>query len=97
MCVRIYLMSDFTRLYPSDDTYVFVLIVYWANLAEIQCKVQIELWDESVLDINATSADLGQKYLQLPVMLTKHSSVVIFRQQRGHCIEYYDIRKLPRF
>ena len=49
----------------SDDTDVFVLLVYWVNPTDLQCKVQIERWDGSVLDINATCADLGQKCLQL--------------------------------
>ena len=44
----------------SDDTDVFVLLAYWVDL---QCKVQMERWDES--DINAICADLGQKCLQL--------------------------------
>ena len=52
----------------SDDTDVFVLLVYWVNRADLQCKVQMERWDGSVLDINATCAYLGQKCLQLPGM-----------------------------
>ncbi|MCG7883058.1 MAG: hypothetical protein JAY96_15870 [Candidatus Thiodiazotropha endolucinida] len=52
----------------SDDTDVFVLLVYWVNRANLQCKVQMERWDGSVLDINATCAGLGQKCLQLPAM-----------------------------
>ena len=47
----------------SDDTSVFVLRVYQVNWAHMQCKVQMEHWDGSVLDINATCADLGQKCL----------------------------------
>ena len=48
-----------------DDTDVFVLLAYWANRAALQCKVKIERWDGSVLDINAICTDLGQKGLQL--------------------------------
>ena len=44
---------------------MFVLLAYWVNRAELQCKVQMECWDGSVLDINAICADLGQKWLQL--------------------------------
>ena len=49
----------------SDDTDVFILLAYWVNPADLQCKVQMEHWDGSVLDINAICADLGQKCLQL--------------------------------
>ena len=48
-----------------DDTNVFVLFAYSVNQAEMQCKVQMERWDGSVIDINANCADLGQKWLQL--------------------------------
>ena len=48
-----------------DDTDVFVLLAYWVNRADLQCKVQMEGWDGSVLDINAICADHGQKCLQL--------------------------------
>ena len=47
----------------SDDTDVFVLLVYWVYWADLQCKVQMERWDGTVLDINATCADLGPKCL----------------------------------
>ena len=38
----------------SDDTDVFVLLVYWVYKAdvELQCKVQMERWDGTVLNIN---------------------------------------------
>ena len=49
----------------SDDTDVFVLLVYWVHRAGLQCKVQMERWDGTVLDINATCADLGEKCFQL--------------------------------
>ena len=49
----------------SDDTDVFVLLVYWVHRADLQCKVQMERWDGTILDINATSAHLGSKCLQL--------------------------------
>ena len=52
----------------SDDTDVFILLVYWVYQADLYCKVQMERWDGSVLDINATCASLGQKCLQLPGM-----------------------------
>ena len=51
----------------SDDTDVFALLVYWVYRAEVQCKVQMERWDGTVLDINATinANRLGMKCLQL--------------------------------
>ena len=51
-----------------DDTDVFVLLAYWVNRTHLQCKVQMERWDGSELDINVICADLGQKYLQLLCM-----------------------------
>ena len=32
----------------SDDTDVFVLLLYWVNWADLQCKVHMERWDGSV-------------------------------------------------
>ena len=54
----------------SDDVDVFVLLAYdiVLNWAALQCKVQMERWDGSVLDINGTCADLGQTCLQLLCM-----------------------------
>ena len=40
-------------------------LVYWVYRADLQCKVQVEHWDGTVLDINATCDDLGAKCLQL--------------------------------
>ena len=54
----------------SDGTDVLILLVYWVNLVDMQCKVQMEPWGGSVLEINATYDDLGQKCLQLPGMHT---------------------------
>ena len=45
----------------SDDTDVFVLLVYWAWKAEVSCHVQMEKWVWSVLNINATVNKLGEK------------------------------------
>ena len=33
----------------SDDTDVFVLLVYWVHQASLKCKVQMERWDGIVL------------------------------------------------
>ena len=48
-----------------DDIDVFVLLANWVNRADLQCKVQMERWDGSVLGISATCNDIGQKCLQL--------------------------------
>ncbi len=48
----------------SDDTDVFLLLVYWVYKASIQSKIRMERWDGMILDINATCANLGPK-LQL--------------------------------
>ena len=45
----------------SDDTDVFVLLVYWCKKADVSCAVQMERWNGSVLDINATVTALGDK------------------------------------
>ena len=48
-----------------DDTDVFVLLVYWAWRKRIQKNIQMEKWDGTVLDINATVDKLGDKCGQL--------------------------------
>ena len=45
--------ADIVRIL-SDDTDVFVLLVYWCKKADVSCAVQMERWNGSVLDINAT-------------------------------------------
>ena len=51
----------------SDDTDMFVLLVYWVYRADLEllCKLQMERWERTVLYINATCVDLGPKCLQL--------------------------------
>ena len=45
----------------SDDTDIFVLLVYWTWRCDLQDRlaVQMEKWDGVVLDVNATCAHLG--------------------------------------
>ena len=45
----------------SDDTDVFVLMVYWCWRMEITCQLQMERWDQTVLNINLTAENLGEK------------------------------------
>ena len=44
-----------------DDTDVFVLLVYWVWKSNIHSAVQMEKWDGTILDINATVRELGEK------------------------------------
>ena len=68
------------------DTDAFVLLLYWVNLADIECKVQMERCDGSVLDTNATCPDLGQKCMQLPGSLTL--SFIPLWPRKFYCTEY---------
>ena len=52
--------ADIVRIL-SEDTDVFVLLVYWCKKADVSCAVQMERWNGSVLDINATVTALGDK------------------------------------
>ena len=52
--------ADIVRIL-SDDTDVFVLLVYWCKKADVSCAVHMERWNGSVLDINATVTALGDK------------------------------------
>lgn len=39
----------------SDETDVFILLVYWVHRATLQCKVQMERWNGTVLEVFATT------------------------------------------
>ncbi len=43
---------------------MFVL-VYWVHRAKLECQVQMEHWDRTVIDINATCDTLGAQSLQI--------------------------------
>ncbi|KAJ8355865.1 hypothetical protein SKAU_G00186590 [Synaphobranchus kaupii] len=45
----------------SDDTDVFVLMVYWCWKVGITCHLQMERWDGTVLNINLTVENLGEQ------------------------------------
>ena len=45
----------------SDDTDVFVLLVYWCWKCSVKSRVQMLKWDGVVLNINATVSKLGDK------------------------------------
>ena len=49
----------------SDDTDVFMMLVYWVWKMQLHCSVQMECWNGVVVDINATCTELGPKCLQL--------------------------------
>ena len=52
----------------TDDTDVFVLLVYWVWQIQLNSAVQMERWNGVVIYINATCLFLGSKCLQLPGM-----------------------------
>ena len=52
----------------SDDTDVFVMLVYWVWKMRLHCSVEMERWNGVVVDINATCTELGPKCLQLTSM-----------------------------
>lgn len=49
----------------SDDTDIFVTLVYWVYKASIASDIQIENWRGDVLSVNASCENLGPKSLQL--------------------------------
>ena len=49
----------------SDDSDVFVLLVYMVYKKKIKAKVEMEKWDGTVLNINETCKNLGEKSLQI--------------------------------
>ena len=49
----------------SDDTDVFVMLVYWDWKIQVHCSMQTERWNGVVVAINATCTELGPKCLQL--------------------------------
>ena len=49
----------------TNDTDIFVLLVYWTFKAKIKAEVQMENWEGKVLSINTTCKELGQKSLEL--------------------------------
>ncbi|KAK4327240.1 hypothetical protein Pmani_002296 [Petrolisthes manimaculis] len=51
-----------------NGTDVFVLLVYWVYKMQLNAEVQMDRWNEVVLDINATCLQLETKCLQLLAM-----------------------------
>lgn len=49
----------------SDDTDVFILLVYWCWKKQLQICVHLERWDGQILNINATVDRLGPKGLHI--------------------------------
>ena len=45
----------------SDDTDVFVLLVYWTSRMQVVAKIQMEKWNGDVLHINETVQRLGPR------------------------------------
>ena len=49
----------------SDDTDVFVMLVYWVSKMQLHCSMQMERWNGQVVDINATCSEPDPKCLPL--------------------------------
>ena len=45
----------------SDDTDLFVILVYWAARMTVRARIQMETWNGVVLDINQTVDQLGPR------------------------------------
>ena len=45
----------------SDDTDVFVLLEYWTSRMRVVAKIEMEMWNGDILDINETVQRLGPK------------------------------------
>jgi len=87
----------------SDDTDVFVILIYWVWKLGITVLVQMEKWDGSVLHINNTAAALGDKSLKLlgihPMMgcdtvsypFNKGKLTALSILQEGDFIELYSV------
>ena len=45
----------------SDDTDVFVLLVYWTSRMQVSAKIEMEKWKGNILDINETVRRLGPR------------------------------------
>ena len=43
----------------SDDTDVFVLLVYWTSRMRVVDNIQMEKWNGDVMDVNKTIEQLG--------------------------------------
>ena len=52
----------------TNDTDVFVLLIYWVWKIQLHSAVQMERWNGVVIDVNAPCLLLGSKCLQLPGM-----------------------------
>ena len=67
----------------TDDTDVFVLLVYWIRKMQLHSAVQMERWNGVVIYINAKCLLLGSKCLQLPGMHAISSCDIV---SVNHCI-----------
>ena len=67
----------------SDDTDVLVLQVYWVHRAALQCKVPMEQWNWTVLDINATCTELWHKCLPLLVHALSECDTTSYLYSKG--------------
>ena len=67
--------------------------------ASLQCRVQMEQWDGTVLDINATCSNLGTKSLQLLGMhaLSGCDTVLYLYGKEKISSQHPACKEFPRF
>ena len=79
-----WLMTVAMFMAHSDDTgIVFVLLVYWTWSCDLQGRLAIDMdkWDDIVLDVNTTSTYIAYSCLEPMLSLTVTQSVFLPRRQ----------------
>ena len=49
----------------SDDIDIFYKLIYWVYKSQLECQVQMEKWNSTVLSINKTCKALGDRCLEI--------------------------------
>lgn len=83
----------------SDDTDIFVLLIFWVLRLHITALMQMEKWDGSILHINDTAAVLRNKSLQSTWNARSYRvrhSVISLQQRKPHCPQQTSRRRLHR-
>ena len=82
----------------SDDTDVFVLLVYWVWKSPVKAKVEMEKWDKTFLDVNTAVEKLGGKrgmLLGLHAMSGCDTVSYPFGKGKGSALKLLKDRSLP--
>jgi len=75
----------------SDDTDVFVILVYWVLKRQLNCSVQMERWNGVDMDINTACTELSPKCLQLLGVHTRSGCYSVpYPFRKGKMIECTD-------